>query len=86
MEDNKLIDTKYEDAILKAENIKIIYSFSDNTMAPEYTYAGVTTPAKLVSWFAQGGQLLDINEDGIKDAIIPMSKGYASGVDGSNPL
>ena len=86
MEDNKLIDTNYEDAILKAENIKIIYSFSDNTMAPEYTYAGVTTPAKLVSWFAQGGQLLDINEDGIKDAIIPMSKGYGSGVDGSTPF
>ena len=86
MDDNKLIDTNYEDAILKAENIKIIYSFSDNTMAPEYTYAGVTTPAKLVSWFAQGGQLLDINEDGIKDAIIPMSKGYGSGVDGSTPF
>ena len=86
MGDNKLIDTNYEDASLKAENIKIIYSFSDNTLAPEYTYAGVTTPAKLVSWFAQGGQLLDINEDGIKDAIIPMSKGYGSGIDGSTPF
>ena len=86
MEDNKIIDMNYEDSLLKAENIKTIYSFLDNTMAPEYTYAGKTTPANLVSWFAQGGQLLDINEDGIKDAIIPMSKGYASGVDGTTPF
>ena len=86
MEDNKIIDMNYEDSLLKAENIKTIYSFLDNTMAPEYTYAGKTTPANLVSWFAQGGQLLDLNEDGIKDAIIPMSKGYASGVDGTTPF
>ena len=62
------------------------YKFYDSTIAPEYTYAGVTTEAKLVSWFAQGGSLLDLNEDGIKDVILPLSKGYASGIDGSTPF
>ena len=39
-----------------------------------------------MSWFAQGGALLDLNEDGIKDVIIPISKGYASGIDGRTPF
>ena len=71
---------------IKAKLNSEIYTFYDNTMAPEYTYAGKIYESRVVSWFAQGGSLLDLNEDGIDDAIFPMSKGYASGVDGTTPF
>ena len=86
MDDSKIIEAKYFSSPIKADLSYTAYKFYDSTIAPEYTYAGVTTEAKLVSWFAQGGSLLDLNEDGIKDVILPLSKGYASGIDGSTPF
>jgi len=86
MDDSKIIDTSYFSNPIKAKLKYTSYKFYDDTIAPEYTYAGVTTEAKLVSWFAQGGALLDLNEDGTKDVIIPISKGYASGIDGRTPF
>ena len=86
MDDSKLIDATFFSNPIKAKLAYTSYKFYDDTIAPEYTYAGVTTEAQLVSWFAQGGALLDLNEDGAKDVIIPISKGYASGIDGRTPF
>ena len=85
-DDDKTFDLSYISSPLKANLMSKVYTFFDDTIAPEYTYAGVTTEAKILSWFPQGGSLIDLNQDGIKDVIIPMSKGYASGVDGSTPF
>jgi len=86
MDDSKIIDATFFSNPIKAKLTYTSYKFYDDTIAPEYTYAGVTTEAQLVSWFAQGGALLDLNEDGTKDVIIPISKGYASGIDGRTPF
>ena len=85
-DDDQSIDVAFFTRPIKAKLNSEIYTFYDNTMAPEYTYAGKVYESRVVSWFAQGGSLLDLNEDGIDDAIFPMSKGYASGVDGTTPF
>ena len=85
-DDDQSIDVAFFTRPIKAKLNSEIYTFYDNTMAPEYTYAGKIYESRVVSWFAQGGSLLDLNEDGIDDAIFPMSKGYASGVDGTTPF
>ena len=84
--DNKIIDLNYERAELKAELIEKIYSFSDDTIAPSRTYAGKFTPEGLVSYFPQAVFVLDINNDNIKDVIIPMNKGYGREMDTSTPF
>ncbi len=88
MDDSRIFNVSYfsSPSPIKAKLAYTSYKFYDDTIAPEYTYAGVTTEAQLVSWFAQGGALLDLNEDGAKDVIIPISKGYASGIDGRTPF
>ncbi len=67
--------------VLKAEIKDTIHIFNDDTFAPAYTYAGVSHEAKLISWFSQAVIFLDINQDGIKDVIAPMWKGYGTGID-----
>ena len=84
--DNKTIDIDFFLETMKAEIKETIHTFTDETIAPAYTYAGVTTEAELISWFAQSVFFLDINQDGIKDVIAPMSKGYATGIDTSTPF
>ena len=58
-----------------------IKSFIETQMAPSYVYAGVTYPPQLVSWFVQAPFLIDLNLDGTRDLVLPMNKGYASGLD-----
>ncbi len=77
MDDDKIIDTSYLTNNIQSEEIKIIYSFTDNTMTEEYTYAGVTNPPQLIGWSPAKPILFDVNLDGIKDVILPMAKGYA---------
>jgi len=77
MDDNKIIDTSYLTNNIQSEEIKVIYSFTDNTMTEEYTYAGVTNPPQLIGWSPSKPFLFDIDLDGIKDVILPMAKGYA---------
>ena len=77
MDDDKIIDTSYLTNNIQSEEIKVIYSFTDNTMTEEYTYAGVTNPPQLIGWSPSKPFLFDIDLDGIKDVILPMAKGYA---------
>ena len=77
MDDDKIIDTSYLTNNIQSEEIKVIYSFTDNTLTEEYTYAGVTNPPQLIGWSPSKPFLFDIDLDGIKDVILPMAKGYA---------
>lgn len=62
------------------------YSFRETTVVPAYTYAGVTYPAALLSWFPQAVFQLDLSGDGRNDVVLPMNKGYASGLDTRTPF
>jgi len=86
MADDKLIDTDYLKQPITASFIKTVYSFDDETTVPTYIYSGQTKGGGLASWFPQSAALLDLNNDGIEDLIIPMNKGYASGTDTSTPF
>jgi len=86
MADNKLIDTDYLKQPITSKFVKTVYSFDDDTIVPTYTYSGDTRGGGLADWFPQSAALLDLNNDGIEDAIIPMNKGYASGIDTSTPF
>ena len=86
MADNKIIDTDYLKQPITATFIKTIYSFDDETTVPTYIYSGDTKGGGLAAWFPQSAALLDLNNDSIEDLIIPMNKGYASGIDTSTPF
>ncbi|MDA9904377.1 FG-GAP-like repeat-containing protein [Hyphomicrobiales bacterium] len=86
MDDNKKIDTDYLKQPITSSFIKTIYSFDDDTTVPTYLYSGQTRGGGLASWFPQSAAKLDLNSDGIEDVIIPMNKGYASGIDTSTPF
>ena len=77
MDDNKIIDTSYLTNNIQSEEIEVVYSFTDNTMTEEYTYAGVTNPPQLLGWFPSKAFLFDVDLDGNKDVILPIAKGYA---------
>ena len=40
----------------------------------------------VAEWVPQASFSFDIDQDGNKEAIFPMSKGYASGIDGTTPF
>ena len=84
--DNKTIDIDFLLETVKTEIKGTIHTFNDDTIAPAYTYVGVSHEAKLISWFSQAVIFLDINQDGIKDVIAPMWKGYGTGIDTSTPF
>ena len=84
--DNKTIDIDFFLETVKTEIKDTIHTFNDDTIAPAYTYVGVSHEAKLISWFSQAVIFLDINQDGIKDVIAPMWKGYGTGIDTSTPF
>ena len=86
MDDNKKIDTDYLKQPITSSFIKTIYSFDDDTTVPTYLYSGQTKGGGLADWFPQSAAQLDLNSDGIEDVIIPMNKGYASGIDTSTPF
>jgi len=56
-------------------------SFVETEMSEGWWYAGVYYEPQLVSYGAQAPLLTDIGQDGDLDAVIPMSRGYRTGVD-----
>ena len=86
MDDNKLIDTQYLTKPIIASFVKEIHSFTSDTRTEKYIYAGDERGGKLADWFPQQVFTLDINGDEINDVILPMSFGYASGIDGRTPF
>ena len=84
--DQEIYDLDYYSETPKAVLQKEIYSFTDNTMSPGYEYAGVYNQPMVAEWVPQASFSFDIDQDGNKEAIFPMSKGYASGIDGTTPF
>lgn len=57
------------------------YSFIETEYQSGYTYADDDREAGLVHWFAQAPFSLDVNKDSKTDVIVPMVRGYFSGLD-----
>lgn len=79
--DDLSINTTYDNAIVTAENGGDLTSFIETEFSPGWWYAGQYNEPQLVTHFAQAGAVFDINGDGYDDAIVPMSRGYRTGVD-----
>jgi hypothetical protein len=85
--DQEIFDLDYYSEKPKAVLQKEIYSFTDNTMSPGYEYAGKYTEPMLTKWSPSASSFtLDVDQDGYKEAIFPMMKGYATGIDGTTPF
>jgi hypothetical protein len=57
------------------------YSFIETERSDGWWYADVYYEPQLISYFPQAVHLLDIGADADLDVIVPMSKGYRTGVD-----
>ncbi len=53
---------------------------------PPYVYAGEWHDARVVSFFPQKHLAVDLWQDGFLDVMVPLIKGYASGIDTRMPL
>ena len=86
-EDDIQTDLNYLEQPISSSFIKIVHSFTDDTLSEAWTYAGVETPAGLINWFPQKVFTFDVNSDGFDDVILPMGKGYAQkGVNSATPF
>ena len=81
-----VFDSDYYSLTPKAVLQEEIHSFTDTTMAPGFTYAGVYKEPMIAVWDVHSTFTFDINQNGYKEAIIPMQKGYATGIDGTTPF
>jgi len=58
-----------------------LYSFQESEMSPGWWYENVYNEPQIVTYFPQGGTVVDIEGDGDLDIVVPMNRGYRSGVD-----
>jgi hypothetical protein len=58
----------------------LLSEFFVTERAPSYTYAGVTYPSALISYFPQGFGAFDLWADGQDDLFVGMSKAYGTGL------
>jgi hypothetical protein len=58
-----------------------IFSFTDEEISPGWWYADVYYPPQVVTYFAQAVEPIDIDYDGDLDVIVPLNRGYRTGVD-----
>jgi len=83
---DRTVNVVYETAAYKGVFQGLVHSFQEDEIAPEYIYAGETMEGGLVSWFPQGAFNLDLNTDGMADAVVPMNRGYQTGIDTRVPF
>lgn len=60
---------------------KNVHQIVNDQIAPGYWYEGEYTPPQLISYFPQGVIVFDEGYDNDLDVIVPLNKGYRSGVD-----
>lgn len=77
---DRSIDTTYRDSPYFALQYDI-RSFTETEWSQAWTYAGVTYPAQLVSYFPQAVGPFDVGADGDADLVVPLNRGYRTGVD-----
>ncbi|MBI5276446.1 MAG: VCBS repeat-containing protein [Burkholderiales bacterium] len=58
-----------------------VHSFVETEWSEGWWYAGVYNPPTLVSYFPQAVNPFDIDADGDMDLVIPLNRGYRTGVD-----
>jgi hypothetical protein len=58
-----------------------LYEFTETEFSKGWWYAGVYNQPQLVPYFPQAVETIDIGNDGDLDVILPMNRGYRTGVD-----
>ena len=58
-----------------------VYAFEENQISDGWWYQGVYNPPQLVSYFPQAVQPFDIDSDLDGDIVVPLNRGYRTGVD-----
>ena len=66
---------------LSADRQSILYSFQEDETSRSGRYQGQFNEPQLVSYFPQAVFFLDISSDGDLDVIVPLNKGYRTGID-----
>jgi len=85
--DNKKTDLNYLEQPISSSMVKIVHTFTDDTMTEAYSYSGADYLPGLINWFPQKVFIFDVNNDGIDDVILPMGKGYGQkGINSSTPF
>lgn len=70
-------------------DVKLEYkalSFEETEVAPGYEYAGESFPPSVVSYFSHQLGEIDLDRNGWPDLVIPLNKGYSTGVDTRTPF
>lgn len=81
------IATEFISSTISASVKEVIHQFKDKSIDPDgRLYEGVRNDGGLLNWFIQTSMLIDLNEDGKKDVVLAMSKGYASGENTQTPF
>lgn len=60
---------------------KIVYRFSSSETHESYTYNNTVFPSGLVRYGVSNALKIDAKLDGVADLLVPMDKGYRTGVD-----
>lgn len=68
------------------KHLYTVHQFIETEMAPGYIYADVYVEPNVVISFVQAPFSFDINNDTLTDVVVPMSRGYASGIDTRTPF
>jgi hypothetical protein len=63
-----------------------VHSFVEGEYSDGYIYADVYNEPALVNWFVQSPFSLDFNYDSRLDLVVPMMRGYSSGIDTRTPF
>ena len=64
-----------------AKQQSLLYSFQESQFSDGWWYAGQYNQPQLVSYFPQAVDIVDISADGDLDVIVPLNKGYRTGID-----
>ena len=64
-----------------AKQQSLLHSFQEDEISEGWWYEGQFNQPQLVSYFPQAVDVVDIGSDGDLDVIVPLNKGYRTGID-----
>ena len=64
-----------------AKQQSLLHSFQEDGFSEGWWYQGQFNQPQLVSYFPQAVDVVDIGADGDLDVIVPLNKGYRTGID-----
>ena len=64
-----------------AKQQSLLHSFQEDEFSEGWWYEGQFNQPQLISYFPQAVDVVDIGSDGDLDVIIPLNKGYRTGID-----